>query len=382
MDEQLSPLEQFLKDYVEAVDGAWELVEPQVYDVLLPGVVIRGLGVGGQEEDEAMLRVTFEPEAVPEHPGSQLLTYGSPLLDRIFAHAWEQSRIARVYLLGLNLATHQVSERVRSSLEVPPGSTWEIQRVRPLFFTHAAFWFQATFSSDEKEQENYVNVVDLHYGRFARHLEELLRREEVPYTLAEERPFPWPDASRCPLVEGYRRARERVVGTAAAVANTHVVEQEQRAGRQIERMQRYYRDLENELRERLEKARGDGRTRPETRNSLEERLQGVVREEKIRIAEMQQRSALHMHLRLLNLMLIAYPKFCIQSCLAPEKGPPLALTLVWDPLAGHLEPPPCPHCGLSTLVLVQTHLGGVACPECLERANALQPGTGRQKKGR
>src|SRR4051794_24860358 len=67
-----SPLEEFLRDYAEVTGGVWDEVEPQVYDVLLPSS-------GGSEE---ALRVAFDPEAIPEHPGAQLASYGTPLIDR------------------------------------------------------------------------------------------------------------------------------------------------------------------------------------------------------------------------------------------------------------------------------------------------------------
>ena len=54
-------LEDFLRDYVETVGGAWDEVEPQVYDLLLPAETAGGV-----------VRVTFDPEALPEHPGAQL----------------------------------------------------------------------------------------------------------------------------------------------------------------------------------------------------------------------------------------------------------------------------------------------------------------------
>jgi len=343
----------------------WDQVEPQVYDILLPGAMLRNLKTQSPKEDGKVFRVTFEPEALPEHPGAQLLIYGSPLLDHLFTHAWQQGRIARTYLLGLNLAGHQALQAVESDLELPPGANWKVQQVRPLFFAHAAFWFQATFQSDEKEQENYLNVVDLYYGRFARQLEELLRRGESPYPFAEERPFPWPNAPRLDLAVAYQKARERVVGTATSVAHTHRLEQEQRTMRQAERMHGYYRDLREEMQERLERARQDGRTTPETLHSLEERLQRLTQEEKVRIAELRQRSGLRIHLRLLNLMVVYYPKFSLQLHLVLKKAPAMEIPLVWDPLASHLEPPSCIHCQRPTRILAQGRRGDLGCPECM-----------------
>src|SRR5438105_52119 len=96
-----SPLEGFLRDYVETIGGAWEEVEPQVYDLLLPPE--SGTAVP-DPVGRGMLRVTFDPEAIPEHPGAQLASFGTPLVDGILADAVRRGRYAELYLIGLNLA--------------------------------------------------------------------------------------------------------------------------------------------------------------------------------------------------------------------------------------------------------------------------------------
>src|SRR5260370_30733105 len=76
-----SPLEGFLRDYVETIGGDWDEVEPQVYDLLLPSQQDASpLDVAGR----GMMRVAFDPEAIPEHPGAQLARFGTPLLGGLF----------------------------------------------------------------------------------------------------------------------------------------------------------------------------------------------------------------------------------------------------------------------------------------------------------
>lgn len=357
MRDAASPLARFLPEYAEAAGGAWEEVEPQVYDLLLPAEVLDGSGAGA-----GVVRVTFDPEAVEEHAGSQLLVYGSPLLDRIFAHAQAQSRVTRGFLLGVNLAVQPGVAWLEAGLKAPDGAAWELEGVRPLLFQHAAFWFQATYVSDEKEQESYLGAVDLYYGRFARHLEGLLRAGT--YELSAERPFPLADAPRRRLADAYAMARERVVATALSVGRGHQREQEERVGRQVARMERYYEDLQEELGERLAKAQRDGRASAKAVESLEQRLLGVGHEQRVRVGELRQRSALRVSVRLTNLMLVAYPKLRLEARLAPKRGAAVPLTLVWDPLAGQLEPPDCPTCRRPTRQLLQGERGQLACPGC------------------
>src|SRR5215813_1057252 len=99
-----SPLEAFLRDYLETVGGAWDEVEPQVYDVILPP--------GSDGAGDSVLRLTFDPEALPEHKGAQLASFGTPLVDRLLADAVTRGRAAELYLVGLNLAVQGLTGRI------------------------------------------------------------------------------------------------------------------------------------------------------------------------------------------------------------------------------------------------------------------------------
>ena len=103
-----TPLEDFVRDYVESAGGDWDEVEPQVYDLLIPR------RQASRHFEAEALRITFDPEAVPEHPGSQLASYGTPLIDRLLQDAVEAGqenwKTLRAYL-GANLAAIQVKPR-------------------------------------------------------------------------------------------------------------------------------------------------------------------------------------------------------------------------------------------------------------------------------
>src|SRR6516164_8605541 len=121
-----SPLEGFLRDYAEVTGGMWDEVEPQVYDLMLP--VREGAG-------EEIVRLVFDPEAIPEHPGAQLASYGTPLVDRMLADALQRGRHARLYFIGLNLTPHDLTGRVRRALTLPADLSLRLERSRPMHFT-------------------------------------------------------------------------------------------------------------------------------------------------------------------------------------------------------------------------------------------------------
>ena len=77
-------------------------------------------------------------------------------------------------------------------MTLPAESRLHIERVRPMHFAEAVFWFEATFVSDQKEQELMPVAMDLHYGRQVRHLELLLDSSR----LAGKPAVPLPESRR------------------------------------------------------------------------------------------------------------------------------------------------------------------------------------------
>jgi hypothetical protein len=129
-----SPLEDFVRANLETGGGAWDEVEPQVYDVLLP--TADGAGEVRPAEP-GLLRVAFDPEALPEHPGAQLASFGTPFVDRLLEDAIRRGRRGQFYLVGLNLLPHDLVRRVRRALTLTPPLELAVERVRALHFPQA-----------------------------------------------------------------------------------------------------------------------------------------------------------------------------------------------------------------------------------------------------
>jgi hypothetical protein len=345
-----SPLETFLRDYADVAGGVWDEVEPQVYDLMLPA--------SGAEAE--ILRVAFDPEAIPEHPGAQLASFGTPLVNRLLEEAVRRGRHAELYMVGLNLAPQGLAGRVRRALTQPAGHELQIGRVRHLHFPQAIFWFEATFVSDQKEQDLLPVAIDLHYGRQARHLEQLLDRRhfaEAPWS-------PLPEARHAGLAAAYPIARDRVVRTLSALANTRSRELGERLDRQVDRMRRYYADLRGEADEQADRARQRG----EDLAKFAARREALEREERLRIDELRRKSTLKVHLRLMNLLVIYQPKLLLLATVSSGRAAAGALELVWDPLVDALEAGPCPECRQPTFALEVNRLGRLACPTCAPKA--------------
>jgi hypothetical protein len=279
------------------------------------------------------------------------------LVDKVLADAMQRGRFAEFYMIGLNLTPHDVAGRVRKAITLPADLKLRLERVRPLQFPQAVFWFEASFVSDQKEQEIIPVALDLHYLRQVRHLEQLLDMAR----LADRPSLPLPEARRAGVAAVYGLARERALRTFSSMANTRSRELAERLERQIARMTRYYADLRGEVQEQFDKAQA----RSDDTAKFAMRRQALEREERLRVAELRQKSSLRVHLRLLNLLVIQQPKLMLRCQIDGEKTG-AGLELVWDPLLEVVEAPPCPACARPSFSLVLNRQGDLSCPTCAE----------------
>jgi hypothetical protein len=339
------PLEKFLVEYVDASGGLTEEIEPQVYDLLLP-------------DSDQPLRVTFDPDALPEHPAAQLVTFGSALLEQLLAQAQARGRIALVYLDDVHLMPHALDQRVRRDLTLPSGTNLLIESARPQYVTTTLFWFETTFIGDEKEQALYPVAVDRYYGRLVRYLEPLLDGER----LSEIRRYAYPDASSQPLAQTYLHARERVMRTVLTEANSRQHELRARLAQQREQMTRYFADLRAELNERLEKVQARG----EEGDSLLLRVEALNREERLRVEELQRKATLRAQIQLTNVLHVKIPRLFLEAQLVFDENrrAPIPLKLTRDPLVEKTDALACPHCQHPTYELRVGRRGDLRCPQC------------------
>jgi hypothetical protein len=351
-----SPLEAFVRDYVDVTGGVWDEIEPQVYDLLLPAEGA-GAETARSVDGREIVRVAFDPEAIPEHPAAQLVSFGTPLMDRLFADAMQRGRFARMYIVGLNLTPHDLAGRIHRAFTMPADARLHVERVRPLYFPQAVFWLQGTFVSDQKEQEILPIALDLHYGRQVRHLDALLdhaRLSETPALLLLE-------ARHLSLASAYPLARTQALRTVTAMANARHRQQSYHTERQIARMNRYYADLLHELEEQVQRATDRG----DDLGKFAGRREALDHDEKVRVAELRQKSTLHVQVRLLNVLVIQQAKLLIQAMVRTDKRDVEPLELVWDPLTEALEAAPCPQCQRPTFAFARTRLGRLACRDCV-----------------
>jgi hypothetical protein len=145
------------------------------------------------------------------------------------------------------------------------------------------------------------------------------------------------------------------------LANARHRQQSDHTERQIARMNRYYADLLRELQEQMQRVTDRG----DDPGKFAGRREALEREEKVRVAELRQKSTLHVQVRLLNVLVIQQAKLLIQATVRTNQGNVEPLELVWDPLTEALEASPCQQCQRPTFTFVRTRLGRLACRDCV-----------------
>jgi len=223
----------------------------------------------------------------------------------------------------------------------------------------ARFWFQATFVSDQEgRREILLMGIDVHSLREARHWDLLLASSglsELPEALL-------PEARHAGIITGYRCARDRVAPTGAALANTRRREWSSRVAMQIQRMSAYYSRLREEANEPFRN--GDDVAAP---SPIAARREAIDREERLRIAELRQKSALRVQVKPANLMIVEQPKLLMSVDITDKNRPVGRLEVVWNPLSEAIEAPTCPACGQPTFSL-QIYRNSLGCASCMESA--------------
>ena len=352
--EPLNPLEQFVLEYLDVVGGAWEQLEPQVYEVILPEAVQQRLQMAAPG---GVARLTFDPEALADYPDAHLMMFGNPSLDRVFEHAQSQGQVAKLYVTGSNLSPHNLLSLLRRAVALPEKTVISVTQSRMQHFHSVVFFFQATLTSDEKQQEILSVGVERFYGRLVRHLQDNLRHMAI----SEAPPVPYADAVRIPLEQAYATGRQEALGAATILAHSRLADLRAGMHRQTERVIRYFADLRQELRVRgaRAKARGEGAER------FEGQLQALEREEQARLAELRQKMILRVHLQLLGLLQVVQPKLRLELQVQRTKGPATHIEVIWDSVTQGFEAIACPACSAPTFALAPDRLDRLVCSACV-----------------
>jgi len=219
--------------------------------------------------------------------------------------------------------------------------------------------------TDEKQEELASVLMNLHTGQPAWELDtqEILPLEsEYRLRPMHEAPPAW--RPELPLHSPERLAwLQEQAGWAVAGKLTSTIEAlQQRTARRLEldraRLDAFYDDTAADLERRLARTEDEAR-----RASLEEKLAFARLERERKLADVEAKYRLRIHLELINTVLISQPKIALQVSVG-NRYTSAQTTFVWDPLPHRVEPPLCQACGRPAsrvYLCANGHLAGEDC---------------------
>ncbi|MDO9535251.1 MAG: hypothetical protein Q7J85_07965 [Bacillota bacterium] len=338
-------LENFLHTFLDRAGAVVEKPSYGLLEALVPQELANRFGA---EE----LLLAFDYEVARETPGSIFIAPGSAVLDtavRLAApyglftvHYWPGREVRRPKNLDQKIA------KAVDYLHCRPPSVASHYLAENVYYM---FNFLCVFRSFEKTEEIIPVVINGHNGvpfpSFETYWQNIIPLEHPLSRLAQARTSPVRDlyAVACRAVgqlAGERSLLYREAGT--------LLRQ-----KELEKTGRYYRETLSEL----EKKHGES-SNPARQKKLQDQLAATRADWQHRQDDIVARYDLEVEVLLDHLVVCRIPCLFLQVEVQ-HKTSLIRQTLVYNPLNGEVETPPCPRCGKPAPLLIPDEKGGLIC---------------------
>jgi hypothetical protein len=339
--------EAFVLAALEHLGGAAERRADGLYTVLWEAE--DGTGLETQH-------LAFDPDGLEDEPEAEMVTLGSPTLERILDRFTAWGQVGEAFLSLPAGILRGVQDRLVRAYRFLDAS-WAPGEGRPCWMAAGIFLFRARYLSDNREEELHEVAVSLADGRLLRRLGEAVER----HGLAPEPWEAWPTARELPLGQTWAAARAELERRITSSLGRRRRELEGRLRREGARIAGYYDEIVRELQEQAAPLPAGDRKRA----ALESKARAASLEREGRLAELARKYRLEVELSLLSVLRLHLPRLVVSGRLQGKRQT-AELPLVWDPVEQAGEPIRCGLCGTFTFELGLARSGAPACPACLQ----------------
>jgi len=340
-------LENFLCSFLNRAGAVVEKPSYGLAEVLLPDELAKALG---KEE----LTLAFDYEVAAETPESTFVAPGSPLLDTAVRLASSYGRYTRHYWPGSEPGyPKNLEQKINKTVDYLQCRAPRIAGHHIAENVYYIFYFLAVFRSFEKTEEIFPVAINGHtglpYPPFEEYWQKIIPRETPLYRLGRAELYPVRDlyGAACREVEQQVRKRSLFLRDNAA----------RLLQRELEKTGRYYQETISELQQKIAES-----NEPSKKERLQNQLEAARVDWQRRQDDIASRYNLEVELKLDHLVACCVPCLFVKVEIQ-HKNIFNRQTLVYNPLTGEVEIPPCSLCGKPSRVLKPNESGQLVCPE-------------------
>lgn len=322
-------------------------------EVLVPQELTGPLGA---EE----LLIAFDYEVARETPGSIFIAHGSAVLDTAVRLAGNYGLFTAHYFPGREVnRPKNLDQKISNAVDYLHCRTPRVVSRHLAENVYYMFNFLCAFRSFEKTEEIVPVTINAFNGVPFSHFEDSWQNiipVERPVTqLAQAQTHPVRDLYKVACREVEQQAGEHSLRYRKA--GVHLRQKE------LEKTERYYRETLTELGKKL--AESSDRVR---RQKLQDQLAATRADWRRRQEDIVARYDLEVEVRLDHLVACHIPCLFLQVEIQ-HKTRIMRQTLVYNPLNGEVEVPPCPRCGKPAPLQIPDGKGGLICTHSGHKEN-------------
>ena len=282
-------LQQYVTEVIEAAGGLVMPVEYALCYALLPEDMKDIFG--GREEAS----LVFNYEVAQENPGSEFITFGSYILDRLMHYPSKKAISMLRYAVVDKISLSNPEEKIMRELNLRRAG-FRIIKKQTVASPWILFTLKTIYTSDDIIEQPEKIWIDAVRGKYVEHMNDL----GIFYSVEQNMEYAVPDTIE--IADAYKIAYRVIKQKAEAMAKK--LSTYKNLGREIERITDYYEDLQEENVRRI----GRKGISAERKSELKDKSASLVLERDRQIREMTEKYSVKAEAYLENGIIYFFPE--------------------------------------------------------------------------
>jgi len=307
-------------------------------------------------DGESYFNLSFDFDVAKQHEGSELVTYGSYFLDRVFDLASHRGLTCKRHIIDEDVETRNLPQKLKDKIVFRNCRAAFVSNAH-IIYHYMLFNFKVSYISDERVDRIVRVLINLNTGHVDNDMLKAIESafftddSHINYTVAEIRPID--DAYHAATL-----ALEEQIQPTIHEFNGKI---RRRLADEKKRIMEYYDQTDSELNLKRDRLVQSGRN--EGLKSIEDKLHLSQIERQRRLNEIEEKNALKVSVMLFSASQISQTKIRNEYSVKRGKVERNAY-VVWNPALNSVEPLICEICDSETTkvdLCSNSHLGCTIC---------------------